>query len=88
MSYQEAVHYKVPLVGMPFNVDQYVNVNRMVELRIGKRLNFYSMDEEEAISVIKEVMENTTQALLVTNERYDTDSSFLATKKESPEFPI
>lgn len=65
LSYQEAVHYKVPLVGLPFSADQYVNVNRMVELGIGKRLDYYSMNEKEAITVIKEVMENTTQALLV-----------------------
>lgn len=58
LSYQEAVYYKVPLVGLPFYGDQFVNVNRMVELQIGKRLDFYSLNEEVADSVIREVIEN------------------------------
>lgn len=58
LSYQEAIHYKVPLVGSPFYGDQFVNVNRMIDLQIGKRLDFYSLDEETATSVIKEVVEN------------------------------
>lgn len=43
---------------MPFYGDQFVNVNRMVELQIGKRLDFYSLDEQTADSVIREVIEN------------------------------
>lgn len=61
LSYQEAIHYKVPLVGFPFFGDQFVNVNRMVELNIGKRLDFYSLTERTAVSVIKEVIENPMQ---------------------------
>lgn len=58
LSYQEAVHYKVPLIGFPFFGDQFVNVNRMVELKIGKRLDYYQLDEAVLVSTISEVIEN------------------------------
>lgn len=58
LSFQEAVYYKVPLVGLPFYGDQFLNVNRMVELQIGKRLDFYNIDEKITYSTIKEVIEN------------------------------
>lgn len=36
----------------------------MIQLKIGRRLDYYSMDENAAISTIRDVMENSTQAKL------------------------
>lgn len=45
-STEEAVHYAVPLIGLPVLGDQYVQVNKMVSLGVAKRLNIMDVSKE------------------------------------------
>lgn len=37
-SFQEAVHFGVPIIGIPWYGDQYINTAKMVDAEIGVRL--------------------------------------------------
>ncbi|XP_025162999.1 UDP-glucuronosyltransferase 2B9-like [Harpegnathos saltator] len=55
-STQEAVHYAVPLLGIPMLVDQYGNVNRMVFLGAAKSLDITSFSVKELNSSIMDIL--------------------------------
>lgn len=58
-SVEEAIHYKVPMVGIPFNGDQFFNVESVVSLGIGRSLDFNSLSKLSLRETILEVAGNT-----------------------------
>lgn len=59
-SLQEAVHYSVPLVVIPFFGDQHFNAKKVLDAGIGLTLNIDTMTEELIVRTITEVVENKT----------------------------
>lgn len=57
-SIEEAIQYKVPMVGIPFNGDQFMNVESMVSLGIAKSLDFNSLTRENLRETILKVVED------------------------------
>lgn len=57
-SVEEAIHYKVPMVAIPFNGDQLINAERIVSLGIAKSLDFNNLSQEALKQTIQEVAEN------------------------------
>ncbi|XP_077300072.1 UDP-glucosyltransferase 2-like isoform X4 [Arctopsyche grandis] len=57
-SMEEAIHHKVPLIGMPFLGDQDLNVRKMVKFGIGTDMNLYTLSKEIIVNSIKKVVED------------------------------
>ncbi|KAB0792550.1 hypothetical protein PPYR_14509 [Photinus pyralis] len=57
-SMHEAVHAKIPMVGMPFFADQPYNVKKMVGMGIAQYVDYQTMTTEELESAIIEVIRN------------------------------
>ncbi|XP_025162998.1 UDP-glucuronosyltransferase 2B9 [Harpegnathos saltator] len=55
-STQEAIHYAVPLLGIPMLSDQYGNVNRMVFLGVAKSLDITNFSVKELNSSIMDIL--------------------------------
>lgn len=57
-SLEESIHYRVPMVGMPFFGDQEFNVDRMVKVGIAKSIDCNTFTSEELEKTIIEVAGN------------------------------
>lgn len=57
-SLEEAVHNGVPLLALPFMVDQWANANSIHNLGIGLKLDFSSLTEDIFTSAITRIIEN------------------------------
>ncbi|XP_031357372.1 UDP-glucuronosyltransferase 2B15-like [Photinus pyralis] len=57
-SMHEAVHARVPMVGMPFSNDQPYNVKKMVGMGIALHVDYHTMTTEELENAIVEVIRN------------------------------
>ncbi|XP_011863830.1 PREDICTED: UDP-glucuronosyltransferase 2B15-like [Vollenhovia emeryi] len=55
-STEEAVHYAVPLLGLPVLADQYVQVNKMVSLGVAKRLDFADISKENLNTTMTDIL--------------------------------
>jgi len=55
-STEEAVHYAVPLLGLPLLADQYAQVFRMVTLGVAKYLNLITITKEDLNTSIIEII--------------------------------
>lgn len=56
-SFQETVHYGIPLVGIPWFGDQEVNVNKIVDAEIGVQLLPSDLDSYKRVkSAIETVL--------------------------------
>lgn len=55
-STEEAVHFGVPLLGLPILADQHTQVFRMVTLGVAKHLNPMSVTKEDLNSSIVEII--------------------------------
>ncbi|KAF2885914.1 hypothetical protein ILUMI_20259, partial [Ignelater luminosus] len=56
LSTQEAMYHGVPVVGIPFMMDQYVNVQKMEDRKTAKRLDRKNLTTENIYETIKEVL--------------------------------
>jgi len=54
----EAKNYGVPIIGTPLYVDQFGNARKVENEGWGKVIDLKSTNEEELMSVIKEVLDN------------------------------
>ncbi|KAK9303610.1 hypothetical protein QLX08_004771 [Tetragonisca angustula] len=59
-SLQEAVHYSVPVVAIPFFGDQLFNARKILDAGIGLTLNIDTVTEESIVRTITQVIENKT----------------------------
>lgn len=57
-SMQEAIHARVPMVGMPFFVDQPLNVKRMVAMGFARYVDYQTMTVDEFQSAVLDVIQN------------------------------
>lgn len=57
-SLQEAVHYGVPLISIPFFGDQKFNTRKILESKIGLSLLVDEMTKETIVNVVKDILEN------------------------------
>nr|XP_012218629.1 PREDICTED: UDP-glucuronosyltransferase-like isoform X1 [Linepithema humile]XP_012218630.1 PREDICTED: UDP-glucuronosyltransferase-like isoform X1 [Linepithema humile] len=55
-STEEAVHYAVPLLGLPILADQFTQVLKMVTLGVAKKLNVISITKEDLNASIIEII--------------------------------
>ncbi|XP_023248456.1 UDP-glucuronosyltransferase 2B15-like [Copidosoma floridanum] len=60
MSTQEAIHYEVPMIGIPLFIDQHMNIDAYVKLKIAVRINKNEISEESLTSALREVLGNPT----------------------------
>jgi len=61
-SLQEAVHYSVPVVAIPFFGDQLFNARKILDAGIGVTLDIDAMTEDSIVQTLMEVIENKTWA--------------------------
>ncbi|XP_031847169.2 UDP-glucosyltransferase 2 [Nomia melanderi] len=59
-SLQEAVHYSVPVVAIPFFGDQLFNARKILDAGIGLTLNIDTITEESIVQTLTDVIENKT----------------------------
>ncbi|KAF5282558.1 hypothetical protein FQA39_LY04965 [Lamprigera yunnana] len=58
LSSQEAMHYGIPVVAIPFFADQFANAARLENKMMGKVVNFNTITSKTFHDVIKEVLTN------------------------------
>lgn len=56
LSTEEAIHYAVPVIGLPIMYDQRYVVNRLVEKGVARRLNFFNFSAVELSTAIHEIL--------------------------------
>lgn len=54
----EAVHYGVPILGIPFFVDQHANADNIVVKGIGKKLSYASLNSDNFLENINNVLDS------------------------------
>lgn len=59
-SLQEAVHYSVPVVAIPFFGDQLFNARKILDAGIGLKLNIDTLTEDFVVQTLVEIVENKT----------------------------
>ncbi|KZC12840.1 UDP-glucuronosyltransferase 1-8, partial [Dufourea novaeangliae] len=59
-SLQEAVHYSVPVVAIPFFGDQLFNARKILDAGIGLALSIDTINEESIVRTLTDVIENKT----------------------------
>ncbi|KAJ8667291.1 hypothetical protein QAD02_008953 [Eretmocerus hayati] len=58
LSTQEAIHFGVPLIGIPLFADQYLNIETYVKKNVAVRTNFDDITEETLTSALNLVLKN------------------------------
>jgi len=58
LSMQEAVWKGIPLIGMPFSIDQIYNVEILVAKGAGIRLDFQNLNTQLIVNVLEEIVYN------------------------------
>lgn len=66
-SLQEAVHYSVPVVAIPFFGDQLFNARKILDAGIGLTLDIDAMTEDSIVRTLVEIVENKTWVRYVPN---------------------
>nr|CAD7426444.1 unnamed protein product [Timema monikensis] len=61
-STQEAIYFGVPVVGIPFFMDQHSNFYRLRELGVGEGLVFSSLTKDKILNTINAVIKNSSYA--------------------------
>nr|CAD7453224.1 unnamed protein product [Timema tahoe] len=62
LSTQEAIYFGVPVVGIPFYLDQHNNLFRLKELGVGEGLSFSALTKDKVLKAINGVIQNTSYA--------------------------
>ncbi|XP_014482292.1 PREDICTED: UDP-glucuronosyltransferase 2B7-like [Dinoponera quadriceps] len=54
-STEEAIHFAVPLVGIPLMYDQGYTINRLFEKGVARRLNYNNLSDTDLVNAIRDV---------------------------------
>merc|ERR1719318_246247 len=68
-SFQEAVCHETPMVGIPMDGDQQMNINQVVLKNLGLRLEWKSLTEEVLLGSIREVLGNAAYSSAVSKAK-------------------
>ncbi|XP_067011403.2 UDP-glycosyltransferase UGT5 [Anabrus simplex] len=58
LSTHEAIYHAVPVVGMPFIVDQHTNIEKIASLGLGEKLDYLTLTKDMILSKIRKVIED------------------------------
>jgi len=58
MSSVEAACRGVPIVGMPFFLDQVANVQKFVAKGLGVKIDYRTLTKESILSAVREILNN------------------------------
>jgi glucuronosyltransferase len=58
MSSMEAVYRAVPIVGIPFFLDQKINARNFVTRGLGVQLDYSTLTKESVLTAVREVLNN------------------------------
>lgn len=58
MGSQEAIHYGVPMIGVPLFADQFINIDNYVRLNVAIKLKVVSLTQEEMDHALNEILNN------------------------------
>ncbi len=59
-SMQEAIYHKVPVLGLPFSNDQFLNLNRAVNDGYALKLYWIEVTEESVGAALDQLLHNST----------------------------
>jgi UDP:flavonoid glycosyltransferase YjiC (YdhE family) len=54
----EAAYRGVPIVGIPFFLDQKANARKFVKRGLGVQLNYYTLTKENFLTAMREILNN------------------------------
>ena len=57
---QEAVHFGVPIIGIPIHTDQFRNVQICVMKKMGIRINYEDISEDNLDNALSKILNNST----------------------------
>lgn len=58
LSVQESVWHAVPMLGLPVFGDQFLNIQRMVDIGVAERLDLKHIKQDDLINTIVKICEN------------------------------
>ncbi|KAF2893151.1 hypothetical protein ILUMI_13022 [Ignelater luminosus] len=58
LSTQEAIYHGVPVVTIPFIIDQYISSHRFAAKKFGRHLDHHNLTTENVYDTVKDVLEN------------------------------
>uniref|UniRef100_A0A6M2DX19 Putative udp-glucoronosyl and udp-glucosyl transferase n=1 Tax=Xenopsylla cheopis TaxID=163159 RepID=A0A6M2DX19_XENCH len=72
LSSQEATWHGVPILGMPFFVDQYTNVQKSVDAGVGERLDFMTLTEDIIVEKLEKLLQKNSykEKMLLRSKRF------------------
>jgi len=59
-STEEAVHYAVPLLGIPIICEQFAQINKMISLGVARKLRLSNMSKETLNASIRDMLNDKT----------------------------
>lgn len=58
LSTQEAIYHGVPMIGIPFFVDQFINTGHVVEKKLGVKIDILQVTEKYVLTQLREILNN------------------------------
>lgn len=58
LSTQEAIYFGVPMIGVPFFLDQHLNVQRVVKNKLGIHMDFHLIAPQYVEEKLREILDN------------------------------
>jgi Glycosyl transferases, related to UDP-glucuronosyltransferase len=59
-SSQEAIHFGVPMIGIPFFADQDTNVRKLESMDVARFLEYENITAETLVTLMKSILYNET----------------------------
>lgn len=58
LSTHEAIYHGVPIVALPFFLDQHTNADKCVRYGLGEKLNVKSLTVEKVVGTIRKIVDD------------------------------